>query len=194
VPRVVTADPAGARTQRLLAYGTGFVYVYGLGTVVTFLPAYAADRGLSARGVGFLLASYWVARVTGSLGAGRTSDRLGRRAILLPAMLVAAVSGILVAAPAGTWVLAAGVVGLGLTAGACAPTCVGLIADHVSAGDRGIAMGLFEASCGVSMLVGGLAGGYSAQALGGEAPYLVVAGLALGWMLVLARRLPSRLG
>jgi len=83
-PRIVVADPAAARTQRLLAYGTGFVYVFGLGTVLAFLPAYAADRGLSPRAVGLLLGAYWVARLMGSLGAGRLSDRLGRRAGALP--------------------------------------------------------------------------------------------------------------
>src|SRR5262249_34035463 len=46
---------AAARRQRGLAYGTGFVYVFGLGTVLSFLPAFGADRGLSPRAVGLLL-------------------------------------------------------------------------------------------------------------------------------------------
>jgi MFS family permease len=45
-PRIVTTDPVRARTRRALAYATGFVYVYGLGTVLAFLPAYGADRAL----------------------------------------------------------------------------------------------------------------------------------------------------
>ncbi len=188
-PRFGTVDPATARAQRRLAYGTGFVYVFGLGTVLAFLPAYAADRGLSPRAVGLLFGGYWVARLVGSLGAGRVSDRLGRRAILLPAMLVAAVSAGLVAVPGATAALVAGSAGLGLAAGACAPTCVGLIADYVGAADRGLAMGLFEAACGVSILISGVVGGYSAQALGAQAPYLIVAGLALAWAIVLARHL-----
>ena len=78
---------------------------------------------------------------------------------------------------------------LGLAAGASAPTCVGLIADHVSAADRGVAMGLFEAACGVSILASGLLGGFAAEAFGGEAPYLIVGALALAWAGVLARAL-----
>lgn len=189
------ADRHQARAFRLLAYGTGFVYVFGLGTVLAFLPAYAADRGLSSRAVGFLVSSYWLSRVMGSLVAGRLSDRLGRRAILLPAMLVTAVGGSLLAIPIGPNTLVMGSVGLGLAAGACAPTCIGLIADNVSAADRGIAMGLFEASCGVSILAAGLVGGFSAEALGAGTPYLLVTLLALGWMVVLALRLrPSPRG
>ncbi len=188
-PRIVTTHPAWARSRRTLAYATGFVYVYGLGTVLAFLPAYAADRALSPRTVGLLLALYWVARLVGSLGAGRVSDTLGRRLVLVPAMLVTAGGAGLVVAPLGPWALFVGAVALGVAAGASAPTCVALIADHVSAADRGMAMGLFEAACGVSILASGLAGGYGAEALGGQTPYLIVGALALAWAGVLGRTL-----
>jgi len=188
-PRIVTQNPRFARTRRVLAYTTGFIYVYGLGTVLAFLPAYGADRMLSPRGVGLLLGAYWIARVIGSLGAGRLSDALGRRLVLLPAMFATVVGAGLVVAPLGVVPLFLGAVALGLAAGACAPTCVGLIADHVSAEQRGTAMGLFEAACGVSILASGLVGGFAAEGLGGEAPYVIVGGLALMWAGVLARTL-----
>jgi DHA1 family tetracycline resistance protein-like MFS transporter len=139
--------------------------------------------------VGLLLAAYWVARTVGSLGAGRVSDALGRRLVLVPAMLVMAAGAALVVVPLGPWALFFGAVALGLTSGASAPTCVGLIADHASAADRGIAMGLFEASCGASILLSGLLGGYAAEAFGGEAPYVIAGALALGWAGVLGRSL-----
>jgi MFS family permease len=170
------------------------VYIYGLGSVLAFLPAYGSDRGLSPRGVGLLLAAYWIARVVGSIGAGRASDLLGRRAVLLPAMAVAAVGAALLVLPAGPAALFPGAAALGLAAGASAPSCVGLIADHVSAADRGMAMGLFEAACGVAILVSGLVGGYAAAALGGSAPYVITGLVSAGWLLVLARALrpPAR--
>ena len=190
-PRIVTTRPAWAQTRRALAYATGFVYVYGLGTVLAFLPAYGADRALSPRGVGLLLGAYWIARVIGSLGAGRVSDALGPRLVLVPAMLAMVGGAGLVVAPLGPWALFLGAVALGLAAGASAPTCVGLIADHVSAAERGTAMGLFEAACGVSILASGLLGGYAAEGLGGEAPYVIVGAVALVWAGVLARALRS---
>jgi DHA1 family multidrug resistance protein-like MFS transporter len=188
-PRIVTAQPALARTRRVLAYATGFVYVYGLGTVLAFLPVFGADRALSPRGVGLLIAAYWIARVVGSLGAGRVSDTVGRRLVLVPAMLVMTAGTGLLVAPFGFGTLFLGAVALGLAAGASAPTCVGLIADHVSAEQRGTAMGLFEAACGVSILASGLVGGFAAEGLGGEAPYVIVGLLALVWAGVLVRRL-----
>jgi MFS family permease len=192
-PRIVTTDPALSRTRRALAYTTGFVYVYGLGTVLAFLPVYGADRALSPRRVGLLLAAYWIARVVGSLGAGRVSDALSRRLVLVPAMLVTVAGAGLVVAPLGPGALFLGAMALGLAAGASAPTCIALIADHVSAADRGIAMGLFEAACGISILASGLVGGFAAEALGGEAPYLIVGALALVWAGVLTRALrPAR--
>jgi MFS family permease len=157
--------------------------------VLAFLPAYGADRMLSPRGVGLLLGAYWIARVVGSLGAGRVSDALGRRLVLVPAMLVTVAGAGLVVVPLGAGALFLGAVGLGLAAGASAPTCVGLIADHVSAEQRGTAMGLFEAACGVSILAAGLLGGSAAEDFGGEAPYVIVGALALVWAGVLSRAL-----
>ena len=188
-PRIVTTNPDWARTRRVLAYATGFVYVYGLGTILAFLPAYGADRSLSPRGVGLLLGAYWIARVIGSLGAGRVADTLGARLVLVPAMLAMAGGAGFVSGPFGLWALFLGVVALGVAAGASAPTCVGLIADHVSATQRGTAMGLFEAACGVSILASGLVGGVAAEALGGETPYVIVGVLALVWAGVLVQRL-----
>jgi MFS family permease len=185
-------ERAGDRSIRALAYGTGFIYVFGLGAVLSFLPAYAVDRGLDARAVGLLLGSYWVARVLGSLGAGRLSDRWGRAAVLVPAMAVSTVAALLVAAPMGAFALAAGTVGLGLASGACGPTCVGLVADHVAPANRGVAMGLFEASCGLSFIVSGFVGGHVAEAWDPAAPYLLAAVLSASWAVVLARQLPRR--
>jgi MFS family permease len=188
-PRIVTTNPAWARARRVLAYSTGFVYVYGLGTILAFLPAYGADRALSPRGVGLLLATYWIARVTGSLAAGRASEALGARLILVPAMLATVGGAGLLVAPFGHVTLFLGALALGLAAGASAPTCVGLIADHAGAAQRGTAMGLFEAACGGAILASGLAGGYAAEGLGGGAPYVIVGAMALVWAGVLARAL-----
>lgn len=178
-----------ARRQRLLAYGTGFVYVFGLGTVLAFLPAYATDRGFTPHAVGLLLAIYWGGRVAASITAGRLSDRWGRRAVLVPALLGSAVGGTLVAAPLGAPALFLGTLVLGLASGACGPTCVGLIADHAAPEERGIAMGLFESSCGLSFILAGFLGGHAAYALGSEVPYLLTAGLAVAWTPVAARQL-----
>jgi len=186
-----TARDVAARRQRVLAYGTGFVYVYALGTVLPFLPAYATDRGFTPRAVGLLLGAYWGGRVVASFIAGRLSDRWGRRAILMPALLGSALAGILVAVPLGPAMLVLGTLGLGVAAGACAPTCVGLIADHVAPADRGIAMGLFESACGVAFILAGFLGGQVAFAIGPGVPYLLVGGLAVLWTPILALRISS---
>jgi MFS family permease len=188
---------AGARTdlarrQRGLAYATGFVYVFGLGAVLSFLPAYGADRGLSARAVGLLLGTYWAARLVAAFSAGQLSDRWGRRTILVPAMGVSAVGAALVGLPLGTAALFLGALALGFSSGACAPTCIGLIADHVAPADRGIAMGLFEGACGLAFILAGFVGGHAADAFGPGVPYLLVALLAAAWTPVLARQVVRR--
>ncbi len=154
--------------------------------MLAFLPAYAADRGFTPRIVGLLLGVYWGARVVVSFIAGRLSDRWGRRAILVPALLGTALAGTLVAAPLGPAVLFLGALGLGVAAGACGPACVGLIADHAAPEDRGIAMGLFESACGVAFILAGFLGGHVAYAIGPGVPYLVAGGVAALWTPVLA--------
>jgi MFS transporter, DHA1 family, multidrug resistance protein len=189
LPTPRTRRDGADQRQRLLAYGTGFVYVYALGTVLPFLPAYATDRGCTPRAVGLLLGAYWAGRVVASLIAGRISDRWGRRAVLVPALLGTALAGTFVAAPFGPVMLFLGTLGLGVAAGACAPTCVGLIADHVAPADRGIAMGLFESACGVAFILAGFLGGQIAYAIGPGVPYLLAGGLAVLWTPILAPRI-----
>jgi MFS family permease len=189
-PAAAPPDTSGETRNLRLACATGFVYVFGLGTVLAFLPVYAADRGLAPRAVGLLVASYWLARLLGSVATGHLSDRLGRRAVLVPGLLVGAVGGVLLALPAGAPSLVAGTVALGLTAGACGPATIGLIADHAAAARRGRAMGLFEGSCGLAFIVSGLAGGRLADALGAPAPYLLVAALTVAWAAGLQRWAP----
>lgn len=181
--------------QRLLAHGTGFVYVFGLGTVLSFLPVYAADRGFTPHAVGLLLGAYWGGRVMASLTAGHLSDRWGRRAVLVPALIGSALAAGLVAAPLGAALLFLGTLALGLMSGACAPVCIALLADHSAPDDRGKVMGHFESACGISFLLAGILGGQVAYALGPEMPYLLVAGLAVAWTPILARQLtPYPLG
>jgi DHA1 family multidrug resistance protein-like MFS transporter len=192
LPTERTRHDAVACRQRLLAYGTGFVYVFGLGTVFSFLPAYAADRGFAPHAVGLLLGVYWSGRVVASFTTGRLSDRWGRRAILVPALLSCAIGAALVAMPLGAVVLFLGTLILGLSQGACAPACIALIADHTAIADRGFAMGLFESSCGISFIVAGVLGGHAAYTLGPGVPYLLVAGLASIWTPILAWQLTGR--
>jgi hypothetical protein len=53
-------------------------------------------------------------------------------------------------------------------------------------------MGLFESSCGVSCILAGFLDGPAAYALGAEAPYLLVAGLAALWVPILGWQLAAR--
>jgi len=63
VTRLPGGEPRHARGQRVLAYGTGFVYVFGLGTVLAFLPAYASPITIPARA--------WKASATHASRAGQ---------------------------------------------------------------------------------------------------------------------------
>jgi MFS family permease len=183
---IARTHPGDDPAQRILAYGTGFVYAFALGTIISFLPPYAADRGLSPPLVGLLLCTYWVGRVAASFTVGRLSDRWGRRAHLIPGVLATGMAAAVVGASGGAALLFLGTLVLGLATGSCAPACIGLIADHTPPARRGTAMGIFECSCGTSWVVAGLLGGQAADAFGGKAPYALAAALASAWTVVLA--------
>ncbi len=137
-PRIVSTDPAWARSRRALAYATGFVYVYGLGTCWRSCRPTGRTGRCRRAASGSCSGTYWIARVVGSLGAGRVSDAWAARLVLVPAMLAMARGRRRSSwSPAGIWALFLGAVALGLAAGASAPTCVGLIADHASADTAG---------------------------------------------------------
>lgn len=96
-----------------------FAAGWGANHFSTLLVVYRRDLGLSAAALGILFGAYALGLVPGLILAGRASDRLGRRALVLPASVVALVgSAILAFGTYGFVVLLAGrlVYGLGMGA------------------------------------------------------------------------------
>lgn len=131
------------------------------GGVVSFLPLFAERRALGNPGLFFTVVA--IASVVVRGPAGQLSDRLGRRAVVAPALALAALSlfGLgLARSPAGL-LGAAALYGLGFGAGQ--PALMAMTADRVAADERGRAMGTFYTAwelgiSGGSILLGLCAG------------------------------------
>lgn len=134
----------------------------------TVLPLIAeADFGLVARSatLSFLI-SFGVVKALANLFAGRFSDRVGRKRILIAGWLAALpVPFLIIFAPSWSWVVFANVL-LGINQGLCWSTTVIMKIDLVGPKQRGLAMGLNEFAGYLAVSLSALATGYLAAAYG----------------------------
>ncbi len=156
---------ANWRQFTLLVIVNAFVgAMVGLERAVVPLIA-EADFGLVSKSVvlSFLI-SFGVVKALANLFAGRLSDRIGRKRILVTGWLVGLpVPLLIILAPSWSWVVFANVL-LGINQGLCWSTTVIMKIDLVGPKQRGLAMGLNEAAGYVAVSLSALATGYLAAA------------------------------
>ncbi len=131
----------------------------------TVVPLIAkADFGLVSNSVTLsFLVSFGVVKALANLFAGRLSDRLGRKGILVAGWLAGLpVPLLIIFAPNWGWVVLANVL-LGINQGLCWSTTVIMKIDLVGPRQRGLAMGLNEASGYTAVSLSALLTGYLAQ-------------------------------
>src|SRR5213594_4283119 len=146
----------------------------------------AEDFGQTSRTVilSFII-SFGVVKALANLFAGRMSDRIGRKRILVAGWLVGLpVPFLVMLAPSWDWVVAANVL-LGVNQGLCWSTTVIMKIDLVGPARRGLAMGLNEFAGYLAVSLSALLTGYLAASHGlRPAPFypgiaFAVLGLAL---------------
>jgi MFS family permease len=151
----------------------------------TVVPLIAeVDFGLASKSITLsFLVSFGVVKALANLFAGRLSDRLGRKGILVLGWLVGLpVPLLIILAPNWGWIVFANVL-LGINQGLCWSTTVIMKIDLVGPKQRGLAMGLNEFAGYVAVSLSALLTGYLAAAYGlRPAPFLpglAFAGLGL---------------
>jgi len=151
------------------------------------LPLLAEQEfGLASRtAILSFIVSFGVVKALANLFAGRLSDRIGRRQILVIGWLFGVPVPLLVmAAPNWEWIVFANVL-LGINQGLCWSTTVIMKIDLVGPSRRGLAMGLNEAAGYGAVSLAALASGYLAAtyALRPQPFYLGVAFALAGLLL-----------
>jgi MFS family permease len=158
----------------------------------SILPAIAEQEfQLAARtAVLSFIVVFGVAKALTNYSAGRLSDRLGRKHVLVAGWLVAVpVPFLLMWAPTWNWILFANLL-LGISQGLTWSTTVIMKIDLVGPKQRGLAMGLNEFAGYLALAVSALATGWMAARFGlrPQPFYLgvgfVIVGLALSALLV----------
>lgn len=128
------------------------------------LPLIAEDEfGLASRtAILTFIASFGTVKALANVFAGRLSDRIGRKGILVAGWLVGLpVPVIVMLAPSWEWIVAANML-LGVNQGLCWSTTVIMKIDLVGPKRRGLALGLNEAAGYSAVALASLASGYIA--------------------------------
>ena len=134
----------------------------------TIVPLLAEEEfGLASRTIALsFIVSFGVVKALANLFAGRFSDRIGRKQILVAGWLFGLpVPILIILAPSWEWVVFANVL-LGINQGLCWSTTVIMKIDLVGPARRGLAMGLNEAAGYLAVAGAALASGFIAASYG----------------------------
>jgi MFS family permease len=124
------------------------------------------------------IVSFGLTKAVANVVAGRLSDRMGRKRVLVVGWLFALPIPLLIFyAPSWRWIVAANVL-LGLNQGLCWSTTVIMKIDLAGAANRGLAMGLNEASGYLAVSLAALTSGYLAGAFGLRSAPLCIGGVS----------------
>src|SRR5437667_9506036 len=166
------------RSRVAVIFFTVLIDLIGFGIIIPILPYYAQRLGAGGLGLGALLGVFSAMQFVATALLGRTSDRVGRRPILLTTMLVNALGYVLFAAAHSYPVLFIARVVSGFAGGnTSAPQAY--MADITTPAERSRGMGIIGAAFGLGFIIGPAVGGLSASYLGPSAPGLVAAGLSV---------------
>jgi predicted MFS family arabinose efflux permease len=156
------------------------------------VPLYAAAHGVTATGVGFIVAAHMVVAGVASIPLGRASDVWGRRILLLSGMATSAVASLLLIVVESGVGLAViyGLAGLGVAA--FTPSAMSLVGDAARPGAAGRAYAWYATAHYGAIGVGPFLGGLAAERWGYPRAFVAsAAGAAIAFVLGFAIPLRS---
>jgi len=156
-PELLVADDRpvleASKAQRAMLTATAamLLYGFGFGATVTFVPVLITRFDLGR--VGLFFAAWSIAAVTVRILLGSASDRFGRRAVLIPAMLTMSTAVALLAfVRSQTGIGIAGIV-FGIAQGLLYPTMNAFVADWSHPANIGRTQSLFSGSYSLGIAV-----------------------------------------
>jgi MFS transporter, DHA1 family, multidrug resistance protein len=200
-PRAVARPEASdggdglSRLQAAILASVPFAVFFTLGALPqTLLPIIGSgDLDLSATAIGVALGAGGIVRFAGSAATGRLSDRVSRKAALVPSLVVMSAAVAILAWPptVATWLLTILLLSIASSGIAVAAT---IIADQVPAGTVGRRLGTFRFTGDLGLLAGPAVTGLLYQHSGRASAMLVAAAvlaacaLATGFLIEEPRR------
>lgn len=152
------------------------------GAVITFLPLYAPERGISDFGVFFTV--YAASTLLSRVLVGKMSDRVGRSRLILPFLLLVGIAVFLLPLLQSTALLGVIAMAFGLGFGAFMPTLQALVVDHVAPAQRGSALAFFTSFMDIGITVGAVLMGAVGTLWGFAVMFAVTGAVALSGVLL----------
>jgi len=177
----------------------GFFFGLGTGTVFTFLPTFAEQLGVT--GLGLFYTAYAASAVAVRVFGGNLIDTRGRRAVIVPCMIIFAAAVCIFALLAGSvgpgvrvpvlsFIVLAGLLGGGAH-GFLYPALSALLVDVTPEARRASAVGIFSAVCLLGNAVGAVAFGYIAHGVGYTPMWIALAVVMAGGIVASFRLAPG---
>lgn len=168
------------RGAMLLVMLNIFLAFTGIGLVVPIMPTFMNELGITGSTVGLLVASFSLAQLLVSPFAGRLSDRIGRKKVIVAGLIVFAISELIFGLANVSWILFVSRMLGGTGAALIMPAVMAYVADTTTFEERAKGMGLVNAAITTGFIIGPGIGGYLAE-LGMRVPFFcaaVAAGVA----------------
>ena len=173
------------------------VFTMGTSIITPLLPLYAGEFNLSNGTLTLLFATYTATVVPTMLVAGNLSDRVGRKRVLIPAMLVLGAGSIVFAFTETVPMLFVGRVLQGLAVGMFLGVGTAFVVDHAIPAKRAVAAmaagAFFRLGFGLGPGMAGLVAEYWGNPI--HRPFevhLVLLAVGLGCVMVASETVPRR--
>ena len=155
----------------LLASLTLFTAATAYGAIITFLPVYAPERGLTNFGVFFT--AYAAFTLISRVAAGKLSDRFGRRKVIIPFMMLIALAMFLLPMLEELYLLILIGCCFGLGFGAFMPALNAFVIDETSPQERSSALAFFTSAMDVGITTGAVALGLIGEYWGYASMFII---------------------
>ncbi|MGQ4871167.1 MAG: MFS transporter, partial [Candidatus Thorarchaeota archaeon] len=155
----------------------------GFGIVTPIFPYYIVELGVGATELGVLAASFAITRVILAGPLGGLSDRVGRKPVLLGALVGFAMANVVYAMAGNVYVMIGARAIEGAVSAGFYPAANAFVSDVTVPENRGTAMGYLNVGNMVGFIIGPTVGGALAQFLGIRMPFIVAAFITMGTFL-----------
>ncbi len=150
------------------------------GTLVQILPLLVSDRlGASAGGIGVSLTILSTFNFIALLLCGKLSDRFGRKALIIPGVILTAVAIVMLSLTQSYWFLLLTCIIWGIGSGSAAPVPAAYVVDILPRENYSGGMSLYRTVCDLGFVIGPVLIGWLADIKGFNFPLLFNASFLL---------------